>query len=164
MFSLKPLSPEGIAAALTKADRYRFLGEPWEADSICRDILAVEPDNQPALITLIAAIAQQLGEGTGGDMGEARRLIARLEGEYERAYYSGVVLERHAKERLAHGTLGAGPAVYGELSEAMSCYEEAEKVRPAGDDSAILRWNTCARIIERNHLKPAPGPPSGKRH
>ena len=162
MFEPKPLSPEGIDAAVKKADRYRFLGEPWEADSICRDVLAIDPDNQEALVLLILSIAQQLGEGTAGDVGEAKKLANRLTGEYERAYYSGVIIERHAKEMLAHGTLGAGPAVHEMLTEAMAFYEEAERVRPPGDDSAILRWNTCGRIIERNSLKPPPGPPTGR--
>jgi len=164
MFQPKPLSREGIDAALEKADRYRFLGEPWESDSICRDVLAIEPDNQRALIALISAIAQQLGEGTGGDMGEARSLVRRLSGAYERAFYSGVIIERYAKEMLAHGTLGVGPAVYELFTEAMACYEEAEQIRPSGDDSSILRWNTCVRVIERNKLKPPPGPPTGRRY
>ena len=164
MFQPKPLSLEGIDAALEKSDRYRFLGEPWEADSICRDVLAIEPDNQRALVGLILAIGQQLGEGTGGDVGEAQRLVQRLSGAYERVFYSGVIIERRAKEMLAHGTLGAGPAVYELLTEAMASYEEAEKIRPSGDDSSILRWNTCVRIIERNNLKPPPGPHAGRRH
>ncbi len=36
----------------------------------------------------------------------------------------------------------------------MSCFEKAEPLRPPGHDDAILRWNTCARIIERNKLVP----------
>jgi hypothetical protein len=34
----------------------------------------------------------------------------------------------------------------------MRHYEIAEKVRPAGNDDAVLRWNTCARLIEKNKL------------
>ena len=44
----KPLSPEPCPAALAKAERYRLLNEPGEAESICLDVLAVEPDNQEA--------------------------------------------------------------------------------------------------------------------
>jgi len=29
----------------------------------------------------------------------------------------------------------------------MKHYDKAAEIRPTGDDSAILRWNTCARII-----------------
>jgi hypothetical protein len=97
-------------------------------------------------------------------MGEAQRLVRRLSGAYERAFYSGVIIERRAKEMLAHGTLGAGPTVYGLLTRAMDFYEEAERIRPSGDDSSILRWNTCVRIIARNNLKPPPGPPTGRRY
>src|SRR5438552_13132850 len=40
-FKLKTISPEGIEAALSKAELYRFLHEPAEAESICQDVLAV---------------------------------------------------------------------------------------------------------------------------
>ncbi|HEY3052652.1 MAG TPA: hypothetical protein VGK04_04610 [Thermoanaerobaculia bacterium] len=31
----------------------------------------------------------------------------------------------------------------------------AEKIRPAGNDDALLRWNTCARIFMNNReLRP----------
>ena len=163
MFELKPLSQKGIAAALAKAERYRLLGEPWEAESICRDILAVDRENQEALRELIGAIAQQIGSGLGGDVSETARLISELKSEFDRAYYSGIVQERRAKELLAHGTLGVGPAVYELLVKAMDHYENAQAVSAPSDDSAILRWNTCARVIMRNDLKPAPGPPSGRR-
>jgi hypothetical protein len=44
---------------------------------------------------------------------------------------------------------------YDALREAMSWYERAEAIRPTGNDDAILRWNTCARLISRNsHLAP----------
>ncbi len=163
MFELKPLSQKAIGAALKKVERYRLLAEPWEAESICRDILAVDPENQEALRELIGAIAQQIGSGVGGDASEAVRLVGRLQSEFDREYYSGIVLERRAKELLAHGTLGVGPAVYDLLHNAMESYDRAQAVSRPDDDSAILRWNTCARIIMQNNLKPPPGPPSGRR-
>ena len=164
MFDLKPLTVAGVPAALEKADRYRLLGEPVEADSICRDILAVDPSNQRATVGLILAITQQFGTGTGGDLSEAAALVNRLESEYDRVYYEGVVCERRAKELLIHGTLGAGPAAFEYFRKAMEAYELAEGLREPGDDSAVLRWNTCARIVMRNDLRPAPGPPSRLHH
>ena len=96
-------------------------------------------------------------------MSEATRLVSRLQSEFDREYYTGIVQERRAKELLAHGTLGAGPAVYDLLLKAMGSYDRAQAASHPGDDSAILRWNTCARIIMQNNLRPAPGPPSGRR-
>ena len=32
----------------------------------------------------------------------------------------------------------------------MAHYERAEALRPAGNDDALLRWNTCARVLIRN--------------
>ena len=37
----------------------------------------------------------------------------------------------------------------------MHWYSEAEAIRPAGNDDAILRWNTCARVLMENvRLRP----------
>jgi len=32
----------------------------------------------------------------------------------------------------------------------MRWYERAEGMRPSGNDEAILRWNTCARLLGRH--------------
>jgi len=158
MFQFKPLSREAIGAALAKAEHYRLLNDAWEAESICRDILALDPGNQQAVTLLILAITEQLVEG-GGDVDEAEALLGRLEGEYDRAYHAGIIRERRAKEMLSHGTLGSGPVVFELLREAMDWYQKAEDVSPPGNDDALLRWNTCARLIIRNRLRPPPGPP-----
>ena len=42
MFALKPISRDSLDGALAKAERYRLLNEPTEAESICRDILEVD--------------------------------------------------------------------------------------------------------------------------
>jgi hypothetical protein len=42
----------------------------------------------------------------------------------------------------------------------MSWYEKAEAQRPAGNDEAILRWNTCARLLAGNpELRPGSDEP-----
>ena len=64
MFALKPISRDSVAGALAKAERYRLLNEPNEAESICRDILQVDPANQEALISLILALTDQMSEDT----------------------------------------------------------------------------------------------------
>lgn len=48
-YKLKRISPAGISEAITKAELYRSLNEPEEAESICRDVLAIEPQHQLAL-------------------------------------------------------------------------------------------------------------------
>jgi hypothetical protein len=159
MFEFKPLSPEGIEAALERAEHYRLLNEPREAESICRDILAIDPDNQRAAVLLVLALSEQLGDGSGGYEAEANDLLDMLDSKYERNYYAGIICERRAKELLAHGTLGSGPMVYQLLRDAMAWFEKAEEVRPPGNDDSLLRWNTCARIILKNKLRPPPGPP-----
>jgi hypothetical protein len=161
MFELKKLSRQGIDGALAKAERYRLLNEPWEAESICRDVLAIDPDNQTALIILILAITDRYVQERSGSVKEPRALLGRLHGEYERTYYAGIIAERRAKALLASHTPGSAPAVYEQLRTAMRHYEEAEALRAPGNDDAILRWNTCARLIMRfEHLQPGTEEPA----
>src|SRR5437879_10049684 len=86
MFELKPLSKEAIPKALEKADRYRLLNEPAEAESICLDILTADPDNQTALVTLILALTDQF-DRVDFNIGHAQfnELLPRLRDEYQRA-------------------------------------------------------------------------------
>ncbi len=149
-FELKTISPEAVNRALAKAERYRLLNEPWEAKSICLDALEIEPHNQDALTTLLLALSDQFDTDTSC-VAEAWATVARLRDDYERAYYTGIVYERLAKAQLQHGAPGCGPQAYEWLRFAMNCYEKAEAIRPANNDDALLRWNACARLIERDH-------------
>jgi hypothetical protein len=160
-FELKPLSAEGIDAALRKAERYRLLNEPWQAESICLDILAVDPANQSALVLLLLALTDQFASERNADPREARALLPRLSGEYERAYYAGIISERRASALLERGASGTGPIAYEGFRDAMEWYERAGRVRPPGNDDALLRWNTCARAIMKHaHVRPAPDEPT----
>ncbi len=150
MFQLKPLSRDAIQPALARAERYRLLNEPIEAESICRDVLEVDPNHQQALVMLLLALTDQFGDHASGAAQEADEILRRMGNDYERAYYSGIVRERRAKALLDRGGPGAASSVYEWLREAMSWYERAEALRPAGNDEAILRWNTCARILMRH--------------
>ena len=153
MFQLKPISREGIPAALEKAERYRLLDEPGLAESICLDILEADPQNAKAIIILLLAITDQFSTSSSGDVNRARQLLPRLQSEYEKKYYAGIICEREGMAILNRVT-GGQFAVYEWLSEAMEFFEKAEAIRPPGNDDAILRWNTCARLIMRHHLKP----------
>ena len=94
---LKPISRESVAAALQKAERYRVINDPSSAESICLDILAVDPANEPALITLLLAITDQFADGPVAGARRAQELLLRLGDEYKRAYYAGIICERCAK-------------------------------------------------------------------
>jgi hypothetical protein len=152
---LKALHRDAVPAALAKAERYRLLHEPWQSESICQDVLRIDPDNERALIMLILALTDQFDRGARAE--EARELVPRLGNEYDRAYYSGLISERRAYCLLHQERLGSGPAVYEWLTEAMNWYEKAEAIRPPQNDDALLRWNTCARVLMRNpQLQPEP--------
>jgi hypothetical protein len=147
-FELKPISKTAVPEALQKAERYRLLNEPWAAQSICEDILAVEPANQDALVMLILAITDQLEDGVPEN--EASVLLRRLDSDYQRAYYAGIIAERSAKAALKLARPGSQTRAGEALHYAMSCFEQAEALRPSANDDAVLRWNTCARILMRN--------------
>jgi len=152
MPELKSLSKEAIPAALEKATRYRLLNEPAEAESICLDVLKADPENQEAIVTLVLALTDRFSKGYGVSDTHAKELLARIKNEYERAYYTGIFAERRAKTKLTQNTPDCRFQAYELFREAMSWFEKAEAIRPLGHDDARLRWNTCARIIERNKL------------
>jgi hypothetical protein len=151
---LKAIAPDGIPHALDKAERYRLLNDPAQAESICRDVLAVDPDNQDALRALILALTDQFGaSGAGGAAREARNHIVQLRDEYERAYYTGIVYERETRAYLERKSV-VRSAAYDGFRHAMEWYERAEALRPPGNVDAVLRWNSCVRAIERERLEP----------
>jgi hypothetical protein len=157
MFELKLLSKDGVDAALHKAERYRLLNEPWQAESICRDVLRADPDNQRALTSLVLAITDQFATEGPRRMDEARSLLQQLKSEYARCYYAGIICERRGMAQLNRHTVGSGYIAYDWLRQAMGWYQKAEELRSAGNDEAILRWNTCVRLIERHdQLREAP--------
>ncbi|HEX6128147.1 MAG TPA: hypothetical protein VF071_03900 [Candidatus Limnocylindria bacterium] len=149
MLQLKPLSKEAIPSALAKADRYRLLNEAAAAESICEDILAVEPDNQQALVLQLLAVTDQFGDGRPGLVGRAQAIARRLTGEYERAYYAGIVSERQGRALLVRGGPGPGALAVDWFQDALHAFERAMAVRPPGNDDAVLRWNACARALNR---------------
>ena len=147
MFELKRLSPAAVPAALEKAHRYRLLNEPTDAESICRDVLAVEPRNQEALVTLTLSLSDQLEERMSAAYEQALATLAQLQDDYRRRYYAGILCERRAKAQQRRGGPRAGHTVYDWLRQAMEHYEAAAAIRPAANDDAILRWNACARVL-----------------
>jgi hypothetical protein len=155
MFQLKPISEEGIPRSLEKAQHYRLLNEPSEAESICLDILEIDPDNQQALVTLLLSRTDQFD--TGKAVEAARDLLPQLRSEYEQAYYAGLICERRGKAILQQGGRNAHFMTYDWIVEAMTWYEKAERLRPPGNEDAVLRWNTCARIL-KSHPEIGPEP------
>lgn len=155
MFQLKKLTPDGIQRALGKVERYRLLNEPAEAESICRDVLDADPGNEEATISLLLSLTDQFDQDVHGTVAEAQSLVERLSGEYERAYYSGIICERRGAALLKRGLPGSGTSAYEWYRRGMDHYEQAEALRPPGNDDALVRWNTCVRTIGRHDLQPA---------
>ncbi len=163
MFHLKSLTPGAIPAALEKAHRYRLLNEPEQAESICEDVLRLEPGNQEALVTLLLALTDRFHGTRPVSPRHARELLIRLRNEYDREYYSGLIAEREGIAWLRSDKPRCGEAAYVCFREAMTHYEKAEAVRPPANDDALLRWNSCARMI-MNNPDVAPAEDAGGTH
>ena len=154
-FDLKSISVESIPEALAKVERYRLLNEPTLAESICLEILAIVPDHQQALISLLLARTDQFHLQVPASA--AQEILVRIKGEYDQAYYAGIIWERVGHARIRQGGTGGGASAYHALREAMAHYEMAIDFASPGNDDAILRWNTCARVIMQNpEVRPLP--------
>ena len=148
--NLKPISTDGIAEAIAKAEVYRYLNEPGEAESICRDILAIEPNNQAAVRLLGLALTDQFKGHMSDRYAETQSLFLSLTNEYERTYHCGLLHERKAKAQLkAERPLHTVLPVF---EEAMEYFEKAERIRPPNNDDAILRWNRCVRLLQSRRI------------
>lgn len=155
MFELKTLSKASIPAALQKAERYRLLNEPYEAQSICLDILQVDPGNQEASIMLLLAYTDTFKDEIFPAFNKALDILERLGDAHCQIYYHGIINERRAKAHLDKGGPSSAQIAYDWYMQAMADYERALQYCSPGNEDAALRWNTCARIMNENpHLKP----------
>jgi len=145
-YQLKPISKAGIAEAIAKVELYRYLNEPEEAESICRDILAIDPQHQLALRFLGLSLTDQFGSGPIDRYREVAETFQKLTDRYEQSYYTGILYERRAKSQLRNGQ--PPHVVLPLLERALQCFADAEKNRPSGNDDAILRWNRCVRLLQ----------------
>jgi len=152
MPDLKTISKQAIPRATQKAERYRLLNQSWATESICLDILEVDPTNQPVLVMLLLAITDQFGPESGQAARRARDILERVTDPYQRAYYAGIISERLAHAQLVSGAMHAEAMAHETLRSAMESFEQAESLREPGNDDAILRWNTCLRALDRMRL------------
>src|ERR1700674_2277138 len=143
---LKSISKAGIPEAIAKAELYRYLNEPEETESICRDILAVDSGHQLARRMLGLAITDQFIGAASDRYAEGQSIFQGLRDPHEQLYYTGLLHERHAKTQLLVGY--APHTLLPLVEEAMRCFADAEKIRPVGNDDSILRLNRCVRLLE----------------
>src|SRR5262245_21378241 len=124
MTEFKSISRDAVPLALEKAERYRLLNEPAQAESVCRDVLAVDPQNQRALVMLLLALTDQFYAGSSGSsqcFDEAQAVVPMLHEEYQRLYYSGIIWERRGQARAIEGETRPGSAqfAYASICQAM---------------------------------------------
>jgi len=81
---LKTISKPGIPEAIAKAELYRYLNEQEEAESICSDVLAADPNHMLGRRTLGLTITDQFTGGAGDRYDEVERIFQGLAEAYER--------------------------------------------------------------------------------
>jgi hypothetical protein len=151
--ALKPISAAAIPRALQKAERYRLLNQSWATESICLDLLEVDPRNQGVIVMYLLSLTDQFGAEPGDLSARAHGALVGITDPYQRHYYNGIIDERLGHAKLEHGAMHAESIAYRLLTAAMASYEQAEALRQPGNDDAILRWNTCARTLERLRIE-----------
>lgn len=157
MHQLKVIEEAAIPAALERAERYRLLNEPEQAESICQDILAVDGENERAQIVMVLALTDQFKTHLSDAFPKAMALSEGLRRDYDRAYYTGLIYERRAGAHFRQGAAGCGALAYSWYEKALDAYEKVEALRRPGNDEAILRWNACVRVMKR-HRSIGPDP------
>ncbi|MEO0604442.1 MAG: hypothetical protein AAF211_23615 [Myxococcota bacterium] len=149
MYELKKIRPDTVDKALAKAAHYRLLNLPRPAECICLDVLEVEPNHQAALALLVRALTDQFADtGVAVSRTKVEDIVRRLEDPYERIYHQGLIMERRGIAAIRGGT--PGHLAFGWFDKAMALYDEASGLAPDGNDDAVLRYNTCARILNCN--------------
>jgi hypothetical protein len=143
---LHDLERSTLDAALDQAVRFRELGEPSLAESVCLDVLDVVGEHQGALCLLIHAVCDQLLYDLGA-LSRARLALPRIEADSQRELLTGVVLERHARALLRRRPKGSREASWEGLMRAMEHYEAAAAQESDAALEANLRRNACARTL-----------------
>lgn len=142
-----------VKKALKKAKQYRSLLEPEIAESICLDILNIDPENQDVLIVYILALLDQISRTENQThIKTIERTIDNLTSQYQRYYYLGLLSERRARHLLTQAM--SRSFSYDYFIEALTSYQQAIELCPQKNDEAILRWNSCIRTVETEKLKP----------
>jgi len=143
-WELKRLAEKNLAAAVTLAKHYRDLNQPEEAESICRDVLAVAPDDADAWRTLGLALTDRFPSAWMTLFDEACAAFQKLGSEYERVYYTGIAWERYAKAQLEAGR--DHNAIHA-FEEALARFEQAESIAPKDEPAPVLHYNRCVRAL-----------------
>ena len=149
MRQLKKISEISVPSALEKAQRYRLLNEPSEAESICHDILEVDPKNNDAKVMLILSLSDQLGDRMSA-FTEAQVIVDTLTDDYDRSYFMGLLCERRARAHFRQSSMGCEHVAYDWFQDALKFFDEAAKRRPKGNDDSYFRWNAVVRTLEQH--------------
>jgi hypothetical protein len=151
MAAPKKIPIETVDNAMKQAQHYRLLNEPALAESICRDIVAVDEKNGLAWITLLLSLTDQFDVKYTHAVDEAKDALAHLTDEFHKVYYEGILYERWARAQLQKEV--PLETIESWTRTAMKLYDQANNLAPKDDPNPLLRWNTCARFLEECEKK-----------
>lgn len=157
----QPIPKGNVQKAMERAEHYRLLNEPEQAESICRDIVSVDPENEKAWIHLLLSLSDQFPKDKEDARKEATEALVHIKSDFLNHYYQGIIHERwgRANMKFGHGH----QAVMSWISKAMQSYQKAIELAPADDPDPTLRWNTCVRLMEKLSKSAPPAQPAAKR-
>jgi tetratricopeptide (TPR) repeat protein len=146
VFELKRLPRASLEAAIDKAEHYRNLNQPEEAESICRDVLAVDDTHQTAWKVLGLALTDRFASGKVGLVEQALEAFRHITDPYQCTYHLGVAWERAAKAHLERNEAHSAVTAF---EDALRLYEKAQALQPDLPDP-LLRWNRCVRLLSEH--------------
>ena len=153
---LKTIEKADLDAALAAAQNSWSELRADNAESICLDILEADPGNQSALELLLRSRIELLKKGLPRGVAQAEELIPRLESDFDKAFFSGMLREGQARYLLEKRGRQSSNVAYSWFRQAMEDYEEALSKNP-GRIEPKLHWNACVRTIQSNpHCIPPP--------
>ena len=153
MLEPRQISRQSVPTALKQAQHYRLLNEPALAESICRDIIAVVPENEDAWVTLLLSLTDQFVSRHSTAYDQAVEILQHFTGEYKRYYYSVIISERWARAQLSSGLPIESTENW--IRKAMTLFMQANELAAADDPNPILRWNSCVRLLNLYNLQAA---------
>ena len=148
-FELKSISVQSIPEALAKVERYRLLNEPVLAESICLDILAIVPDHQQALISLLLARTDQFHSNVQPK--GAQEVLARIQGRLR----ASLLRRRHlgASGKCPHSS-GRSWGSHVRISRSAGCDESLRESHEFCPAWKRRRHSAMEHLCAHDHAEP----------
>ena len=158
----KNLESADLDAALAAAQASWAELRAEETESICLDILELDPNHRSTLDLLLRCRIELLKKGLPQSVARAQELIPQLDSDFDQAFYSGMIREAQARYLLEKRGRATSGVAYSWFRHAMDDFAAASNL-DAGRVEPKLHWNACLRTLE-NNPQCVPPPEDGEDH